>query len=1117
MLEPLLVPRVEQYGHNNDYRDVEAVSEYMRRNYREYQRKQQGPFRKMVMKAIQLVDRKNANSQSLERKLRLREEKHLEKRGIIRKSSKSEEDDDSGEEEVEEEEEEEEEDEGEEGEEEDKVIEGEEDGTGPPKKKQKRSIATSDSEDEDDIGNISIKGLVDDDMLVTKKGEGLNLLNSSLRMTYDKRPHLLLEPKSSEKTPSKSLLENVESMKTPSASKLFSSVQKRKAARISGRLEEVSIKENSFEASLRRVGEEEDARGEIGGISISKKALLSNVVNRESPIMVVDSTPKPERCRNSGNVDGNNVGETFRNGEENSVIPSLVKAGIVPETLIRFEKENLGEERGEKAPEWNAAVTGRSSGLKVGEGSKSVRKSLSDKEGRLRGSLTPKAQRREREGMEKSKGGGEERRERASAQSVPRQVRFSDFGGIENILKEIWEVIECPLAHPEVYEWLGLDPPRGVLLHGPPGCGKTMLAHAIAVETGVPFLKISAPEVVSGMSGESEAKVRSLFADAQRLAPCIVFIDEIDAITPKRETAQREMERRIVAQLLTCMDDLNEGVGPIQREGGETEIEDESRSQRGHVVIIGATNRPDSLDPALRRAGRFDREIALGIPDENARARILEVMAKRLRLEGSFDFKQVARNTPGFVGADLQALTKEAAAIAVKRILSKFEPSSTVGFFPSPNPVGSFSEEKSRISLDKVEEDMGSVKRGNGGGESGERENGEGKGLEEAGILRDCGGQEVVQNLTSEGIERETKGGEKDLERERTKEEVVQQGPENHGEIVENGILRGCERKGEREREVENGKGNELICGKSKELIEVPLEINRERWKRKWTKEELEPLKITMADFEAAVGKVQPSSKREGFATIPDVTWEDVGALGDVREELEFSISRPIKQPEEYEAMGLDMAVGVLLYGPPGCGKTLVAKAIAAEAGANFISIKGPELLNKYVGESERAVRQLFSRARASAPCVLFFDEMDAMAPRRGSDGNQAAERVVNQLLTEMDGLESRKSIYLIAATNRPDMIDSALLRPGRLDKLLYVPLPDARGRESIALSLSRKVPVAPDADVAELARSDSCRGFSGADLASLMREACIAALRERIVGNPKKKKGTNCNQRKKK
>jgi len=560
---------------------------------------------------------------------------------------------------------------------------------------------------------------------------------------------------------------------------------------------------------------------------------------------------------------------------------------------------------------------------------------------------------------------------RSSCASTPLPVTYADLGGIDDVLADVKELVEYPLTHPEVYAFLGVSPPRGVLLHGPPGCGKTALANAIANECRVPFLRISAPEVVSGMSGESEAKVRGLFKEAAQLAPCILFIDEIDAIATKRDGSQRGMEQRIVAQMLTCMDDLNglacgEGEGEEERKGeGEGDVPTTSRR---HVVVIGATNRPDALDSALRRAGRFDREISMGIPSERSREMILKKMSGKLRLSGDFSFAEVAKRTPGFVGADLAALIKEAAALAVRRIFA---------------------------SIDG---------EGDGGGEG----DGEGRGVVAAGS---------AHALLS------------------------------HEHMVERNLA------------------------------------------------------ITAGDFAAAISKVQPSVRREGFATTPDVTWSDVGSLGDVRDELSFAISRPIANPQLFEAMGLKVSVGVLLFGPPGCGKTLVAKAVANDSGANFISIKGPELLNKYVGESERAVRQVFSRARAAAPCVLFFDELDALAPRRGSDTSSGpAERVVNQLLTEMDGVDGRQGVFLMAATNRPDIIDPALLRPGRLEKILYVPLPAPEGRASILEALTRSTPLGDDVDLKEIAGLDQLTGFSGADLASLVREASVTALKERMM-----------------
>lgn len=569
-------------------------------------------------------------------------------------------------------------------------------------------------------------------------------------------------------------------------------------------------------------------------------------------------------------------------------------------------------------------------------------------------------------------------------------TRYSDFGGIQAILQEVKELIEYPLTHPEVYAHLGVEPPRGILLHGPPGTGKTMLANAIAGESGACFLRISAPEIVSGMSGESEQKLRELFEEAVANAPSIIFIDEIDAITPKRETSQRGMEKRIVAQLLTSTDSLN-----LENTGGKP------------VLIIGATNRPDALDSALRRAGRFDREICLGIPDEDARERILQVLSQKMRLDGSFDFRSIAKKTPGFVGADLVSLTKEAAVIAVNRIFSAMLAKPTDAVAASP---------------------------------------------------------------------------------------AVPLAIEAEAEITEPVAVTISEQQQE---EQDKRKQEDAIAAASAAAADgIRSKVTP------FTPSQLAPLSITMDDFLAAVSKVQPSSKREGFATIPDVTWADIGALASVRDELVLSILHPIQNPERFEALGLKMPAGVLLYGPPGCGKTLLAKAIASESGANFISIKGPELLDKYVGESERAVRQVFQRARASSPCVVFFDELDALAPRRsggaGSEGgNGVSERVVNQLLTEMDGLDSRRNVFVIAATNRPDIIDPAMLRPGRLDKLLYVGLPVASDRLSILKTLTKKSRIDQEVSLSDVAHDPRCEGFSGADLSALVREAGIAALRE--------------------
>ncbi|NWW73647.1 NVL protein, partial [Climacteris rufus] len=492
-------------------------------------------------------------------------------------------------------------------------------------------------------------------------------------------------------------------------------------------------------------------------------------------------------------------------------------------------------------------------------------------------------------------------------------VKFEDVGGNDETLKEICKML-IHVRHPEVYNHLGVVPPRGFLLHGPPGCGKTLLAQAIAGELQLPMLKVAATEIVSGVSGESEQKLRELFEQAVSSAPCVLFIDEIDAITPKREVASKDMERRIVAQFLTCMDDLNNVAATTQ------------------VLVIGATNRPDSLDPALRRAGRFDREICLGIPDEGAREKILQTLCRKLKLPESFEFGPLARLTPGYVGADLMALCREAAMCTVNRVLLASEQHGRKHTHTAGSTTG--------IGADTLDE---------------------------------------LQRLL-------------DL--------LKQQDP-------------------------------------------LP-------------EEQLQKLCIEMNDFIVALSSVQPSAKREGFVTVPDVTWADIGALEDVREELTMAILAPVRNPEQFKALGLTTPAGVLLAGPPGCGKTLLAKAVANESGLNFISVKGPELLNMYVGESERAVRQVFQRARNSAPCVIFFDEVDALCPRRSDRESGASVRVVNQLLTEMDGLENRQQVFLMAATNRPDIIDPAILRPGRLDKTLYVGLPPPEDRLAILKTITK-------------------------------------------------------------
>ncbi|PSC72207.1 Ribosome biogenesis ATPase RIX7 isoform B [Micractinium conductrix] len=894
LFDRLLVPRVENYGTNNDITDTDAVCEYLRRNYKEYQRHKLPALRQQVERAVEAIARRGGVTKA-ELRLQAAERQHV--------SSRS------------------------------KGQEGDEEG----------SSSGSDS------------------------GSGSDAESSDLELAGD-APGLGVESQQQQQ-------------------------QQQQATPGSG-------------------------------------------MNR-SMMSLYGQAPRGEGAAADGDADGD--------------APAFAPPHVVAAAAARALKEEAAAKRGAAA----AAGGGGGTSMDAEAAPPGGPASASGHQQQVQVEVQPAPSTSGRTGtvVKTKRGGGTTPAERAATSKRPRTaggrggggstvtppkpVTYADLGGIEPILDDIRELIEYPLKHPEVYGWLGVEPPRGVLLHGPPGCGKTALANAIANECGVPFLRVSAPEVVSGMSGESEAKIRQLFQEAAALAPCIVFIDEIDAIAPKRETAQREMERRIVAQMLTCMDDLSSVYSQSQQPGsdggdgggangaagaaGAADGEaDMARLLEGkHVVVIGATNRPDALDPALRRAGRFDREISVGIPSEEARLKILQVLARRLRLSGDFDFRIVAKRTPGFVGADLAALMKESAALAVKRIFTELE------------------------AVAEAEAEAAAA----------------------AGVAAAGGGEGTPGTPVPAELQQQ--------------QQQQQQAVVHAQQDVQQPAARGGaqQQQAQQVQEVRRMGGGALSSA------------------------ELAGLAITMSDFEEAVPKVQPSVRREGFATTPDVNWDDVGSLGDVREELAFAITQPVAHPEVFEAMGLRPATGVLLFGPPGCGKTLVAKAAAAESGANFISIKGPELLNKYVGESERAVRQLFSRARAAAPCVLFFDEMDALAPRRGSDVNQSSERVVNQLLTEMDGIEGRAGVYLVAATNRPDMIDPALLRPGRLDKILYVPLPPPEGRASILRALTRRTPLAPSVDLEAVGASPALTGFSGADLAALVREACVLALKESLTG----------------
>ncbi|XP_046736209.1 nuclear valosin-containing protein-like isoform X2 [Diprion similis] len=609
------------------------------------------------------------------------------------------------------------------------------------------------------------------------------------------------------------------------------------------------------------------------------------------------------------------------------------------------------------------------------------------------------------------------------------KVQFADIGGNTKVLEEVCKLL-IHIKHPEIFKKLGISPPRGFLLHGPPGCGKTLLAHAIAGELAVPLIKVAAPELVAGVSGESESRIRDLFEQAVAVAPCVLFIDEVDAVAPHRATAQREMERRIVAQLLSCLDDLG------SKENGD------------RVLVLGATNRPDALDPALRRAGRFDREVSLGIPDREARAGILAVITTKLALASDVSLTRIAALTPGFVGADLVALIREAAVAAVNRVFGDLKKKTTVETEP--------------VEIKEPEEVVKSIPD-----------------------TEVCSNAQPDCDSIPNGTEGSISEGSVVPEIAAAKQENTSMPNELESQNVD---------------PVEETK-KITAFSKSSELTDLMMWLHDQP---PLSEEYLQGVFIEHRDFEAALSVVQPSAKREGFATVPDVTWDDIGSLQNIRQELQMSILAPVRHSEKCAELGLTTPTGVLLCGPPGCGKTLLAKAIANEAGINFISVKGPELLNMYVGESEKAVRQCFIRARNSAPCVIFFDELDALCPKRSEGDNSATSRVVNQMLTEMDGVEGRRGVFLMAASNRPDIIDPAVLRPGRLDRILYVGLPNPTDRVDILRALTKngvKPKLATDVDLAQIGFSEKCDGYSGADLAALVREAGLEALKELING----------------
>jgi len=507
--------------------------------------------------------------------------------------------------------------------------------------------------------------------------------------------------------------------------------------------------------------------------------------------------------------------------------------------------------------------------------------------------------------------------------TVPR-ITYDELGGLKNEVQKIREMIELPMRHPELFEKIGVEAPKGVLLYGPPGTGKTLLAKAVAGETNAHFISLSGPEIMGKYYGESEERIREIFKQAEENSPSIIFIDEIDSIAPKRDEVSGEVEKRIVSQLLTLMDGMK---------------------SRGKVVVIAATNRPDSIDPALRRPGRFDREIEIGIPDEEGRFDILSIHTRGMPIDEKVDLKQISKTTHGFVGADLEILAKEAAMRSLRRILPEI-----------------------------------------------------------------------------------------DLDEEKISSEILQK------------------------------------------------------------------IQILNDDFRDALKDVRPSALREVQVQVPDVSWDDVGGLDELKEELREAIEWPIKYKDAFEYVDVESPKGVLLYGPPGTGKTLIAKALAKTTESNFISIKGPELLSKWVGESEKGIREIFRKARQAAPCIIFFDEIDALVPRRsGIESSHVSENVVSQILTEIDGLEELHNVLIVGATNRLDIVDEALLRPGRFDRIIEVPKPDAKGREHIFKIHSKKKPLAKDVDIQQIV--ELTNGFSGAEIAAIANRAAIAALKRHVAG----------------
>ncbi|BET00046.1 Holliday junction DNA helicase ruvB N-terminus [Nesidiocoris tenuis] len=720
-----------------------------------------------------------------------------------------------------------------------------------------------------------------------------------------------------------------------------------------------------------------------------------------------------------------------------------------------------------------------------------------------------------------------------SMHAVP-DAKYKNFGGYPKVLMAIDDIV-LHFYQSEVYEYLGISPPRGFILHGPPGCGKTLLAHCIAGEMNLPLVKCSGPELIGGISGESEQRIRSLFQQAKMSVPCVLFIDEIDVISQTRENARKDMERRIVSQLITCLDDLN------------------SCDEGDDIIVIGATTVVEDLDPGLRRAGRFDKEVCIGIPDRDAREGILKILCRHLKLAPDVTVEKIAELTPGYVAADLKALISDSAITAVKRlcqlqVLNKVKSSKRpmpkevdLTLDEASNDVGegnglAMDESAEAIDLDKELAEPTTPSDGKDGQpadptDSPTAKKDEPKNVEDAANSVDESAateaptaEEEQPKTTEENTAAQSEAA--DCPDEAAKMDVedgedAEKPPENEAEDVEEDLD-----ESEAEKDTAAKKAPEE---KSVSVEDLPEELDgpclivedsnqSPTFQRAHHTQErpiyrtpsvtvfASQVRVEMVDLLAALKTCQPSAKREGFATVPDVTWDDIGSLKDVREELKMSIMMPVKYPDEFAKMGIDAPSGIMLWGPPGCGKTLLAKAIANEANINFISVKGPELLNMYVGESEKAVRACFTRARNSKPCVIFFDEIDALCPRRSdSSEGSVSSRVVNQVLTEMDGVEGRSGVFLMAASNRPDMIDPAILRPGRLDKVVKVGLPNAQDRIEILKAITKngtKPPLDGTVSLEDIGGHNLLEGFSGADLAALVKEASVLALTEHIAQN---------------